>query len=663
MRRTALLAATALFAVASPAAAYVDNFRLVDQNRRSHELYYYADAPAVVIVTAANGSETSRAAAQALDALEETYAEQGVVFYMLNAELDDDREAVAAEIADLGVDVSVLMDERQLVAEGLGVTRAGEAFLIDPAQGWEVAYHGPVADADNAYLADALAAHLAGEEIASAEVALTTGEEIALPYADAAAHAEISYTDDVAPILMERCASCHAPGGIGPFAMTSYDVVRGYAPMIRETIRTDRMPPYFADPHIGEFKHDAELTLDQARTLVHWIEAGAERGEGDDPLVENVTQLAEWPLGEPDLILEVPAFDIPANGVIEYQYPAVANPLDHEVWLRASTVLPGSREGLHHVLSGYMPQMPDNGIGAQSSWRGSVGSYTPGQEAQVIPTDVGTQIPPGGAIGFQMHYTTFGRAETDVTRVGLYFYDEPPTYIKRSSVIADFTLAIPPGDADHFETAYMDFPRDAILYTIYPHAHYRGSSSELKIRYPDGTEEMLISLPRYDFNWQRDYDLVEPLEIPAGSKLIASWTYDNSERNFANPDPTRMVTWGDQTFAEMAYMRVNYRWVDETVENPIEGLAQFDAVSMIFGAMDDNLSDAIEREELVGPTGQGFLAAFPALDSNHDDAIDREEFAAATSMLNMMMESQLGGETQARSTPAPSDSSDAAGDE
>jgi hypothetical protein len=643
----AIVAALAsLFVAAAPASARVSNFRLTDHERRSHELYYHADAPAIVIMTTGVGCPIARTAAVFLEEIRDAYADKGVVFFLLDPNLQDTREMMVSEAESFGIDIPVLMDEQQFVAEELGVERTAEVFVIDPAKGYEVAYHGPVDDrlsyerqretAEHTWLIDALDAVLAGKEVATPEVADSPGCLINFPHTDKEEHAAISYSEHVAPILIEKCTACHAPGGIAPWAMTSYDLVRGYSLMIREVIRTDRMPPYFADPHVGTFKHDAALTPDQARTLVHWVEAGAQRGEGPDPLVEAVKPLPEWPLGEPDLILELPPFDIPATGVVEYQYPAVVNPLDHDVWLRASTIIPGVREGVHHILSGYMDEMPADGVGAQTSWRGSVGSYTPGQEAQIIPEDVGTPIPAGGAIGFQVHYTPFGREATSVTRVGLYFYDEPPKYVKRSSVIADFTLAIPPGEGDHLETAYMDFPRDAILYTIYPHAHYRGSSAELKIRYPDGREELLLSLPRYDFNWQRDYDLVEPLEIPAGSKLIARWTYDNSARNLANPDPAKFVTWGDQTFEEMAYMRVNYRWKDETSDNIIATDA-VDIGGQLFGAVDDNLNGRIERAELDRPMLTGLAAGLPTFDKNGDEAIDQEEFAAVSGMMGMLL--------------------------
>src|SRR6185437_13495655 len=245
----------------------------------------------------------------------------------------DSRDAVAAQAAKEGLSVPVLMDEQQLVGEQLGVQRDGEVFVINP-KTWAVAYRGPL----DGHASAAVEALLAGQAPAVTRVAYTTGEPVSFPAkAHAADFARISYSKDVAPILQEKCVSCHIAGGIGPFAMNSYSVIKGFSPMIRETIRTRRMPPYFADPHIGVFKNDQGLTADQTKTLVHWIEAGAPRGDGPDPLLANASKTApEWPtnLGKPDVIVDLPAFKVPATGLVEYQNQVVPNPFTQDTWLK-----------------------------------------------------------------------------------------------------------------------------------------------------------------------------------------------------------------------------------------------------------------------------------------------------------------------------------------
>ena len=175
-------------------------------------------------------------------------------------------------------------------------------------------------------------------------------------------------------------------------------------------------------------------------------------------------------------------------------------------------------------------------------------------------------MPPGGAVGFQGHYTPFGKEVTDRTKVALYFYkdDETPDLVMHNIDITNNAVEIPPNTARHVEVAYMDFPHDALLYSAFIHAHYRATASDLSIRYKDGTEKMLIALPRYQFGWQRHYTFAEPIKIPAGSRLIAHYVYDNSRQNPSNPDPSKTIVWGPQSWEEMFFTRLRYRWMDET---------------------------------------------------------------------------------------------------
>ncbi len=601
----------------------VDDFELTDHTRLAHRLYYFGYTPAIVLMTHTNGGKVTRESAAELEKIAAGYRAKGVLFYMLDSNLADSRDAVAAEAAKQGYTIPVLMDERQLVGEQLGVQREGEVFVINP-KTWAVAYRGPVGKT-----APALDAVLAGRAPAEARVAVTAGQPITLAMRGKTAEfAKISYSKDIAPIIQDKCVSCHLKGGIGPFAMDSYEVVKGFAPMIRETVRTRRMPPYFADPHIGHFKNDQGLTADQTKTLVHWIEAGAPRGDGADPLLVNKTRVAaDWPedLGKPDLIVDLPAFKVPATGIVAYQNMRVDNPFKQNAWLRAIAMKPGDRRVLHHVVSNHVP---DPTMRTEIPG-GSVGSYTPGAQPQVMGDGAGAPVPAGGKLNFQMHYTTFGQETTDKTQVGFYTLKAPPKYIKRSAVIGDFSLYIPAGEARHKEVAYMTFPADAYLYTLYPHSHYRGYHVELKMREPNGKETMLLSLPKYDFNWQRDYDPVTPIHVKAGSKLIATWVYDNSVHNPANPDPKRNVTWGEQSHEEMMYFRVNYRWADETTTNVRADLQQKLFANQMMGSLDDNIDGKVQLAELKGPMAAMFKTRFADLDKNKDGGLDASELSGA----------------------------------
>jgi peroxiredoxin len=631
---TAAVAGLAVMSLAAPAGIaadtpnatpqHVDDFQLTDHTRLAQHLRYFGYTPAIVIMSRSNGTAFSRTADAELQKLSDACKARGVVVWALDSNLADTRDAVAATAAQENLTVPVLMDEQQLVGEQLKVQREGEVFVINP-KTWTVAYRGPLDGHANAAV-DAL---LAGQAPQITRVSTAAGKPISFPAeAHAADFAKISYAKDVAPILQEKCVSCHIAGGIGPFAMNSYEIVKGFSPMIRETVRTRRMPPYFADPHIGVFKNDQGLSAEQTKTLVHWIEAGAPRGDGPDPLLANAGKRApEWPteLGKPDVIVDLPAYKVPATGLVEYQNQLVDNPFKQNTWLRAIAMKPGDRRVLHHVVSNHVP---DSSLPPAAIPGGSVGSYTPGAEPQVIADGAGAPVPAGGKLHFQMHYTTMGKETVDKTEVGFYTLKSPPEYIKRSTVISTFSLYIPAGEARHQEVAYLTFPADAYLYTLYPHSHYRGYHVELKAVMPDGKQEMLLSLPKYDFNWQRDYDPVKPILVKAGTKLVATWVYDNSEHNPANPDPKRNVTWGEQTPDEMMYFRVNYRWADETVNHVRNDLQSKLFASQMMGSLDSNLDGFIEPNEFKGPMA-GMRAKFAELDVNHDGKLDAAELAKA----------------------------------
>ena len=285
-----------------------------------------------------NGCPIVRNAWPTLKALRDEYSGKGVEFLMLNSNLQDDRDTIRAEAEAFGIDVPILVDETQLIGESLDLIRTAEVLIIDP-DGWQIAYRGPLddrltyerqkAEAKEHYVRDALDATLAGRPV---EVPRrdALGCLINFPEKGSDRHRSISYSETVAPILAEHCLGCHRPGGIAPWAMTEHRLMLGFAPMIREVLRTDRMPPWHSDPHVGQWLGDRSLSVDEIKTLVHWIEAGAPRGTGPDPLEELASPAPDWPLGEPDLIVTVPAFDVPATGVVDYQFPAVPNPLDRQ---------------------------------------------------------------------------------------------------------------------------------------------------------------------------------------------------------------------------------------------------------------------------------------------------------------------------------------------
>ena len=539
----------------------VDNFRLLDHTGASRELYYLSDMKAVVLVAQGNGCDVVRKSVPELQALRDKYRAQGVELLMINSNLADSRAAIEKEAKAQGIDLPILLDETQIIGESLGLKRNGELLVVNT-KGWKVAYRGPLSADGTPHAANALDSVISDTAVKTAQVAAAKGGkgcDLKFPEADRwQAHAKISYEKSIAPMLIDNCVTCHRQGGIGPWQMTSYDMIKGFSPMIREVVRTERMPPWHADPHYNVFSNDRSLSKDEIKTLVHWIEAGSPRGAGSDPLANLKKQWPEWALGEPDLIVEIPAFDVPPTGVIPYQMPMVDNPLDKDVWVRAVDFQPGDRTVLHHIIAtmGTTPESVRDG--------GSLGGYVPGAGPMLLPENTGVQVKKDAKFFFQMHYTVSGKAARDVSRMGLYFRKDAPPFQMRSAVLLNARLKIPANTKAHTESASKTFEHDVIVYNLLPHSHFRGKASNFIATYPDGRQETLLSVPNYDFNWQTTYELKTPKLLPAGTKVTHSTTWDNSTQNKANPDATRVVPWGQQTWDEMLYGVVRFRYVDES---------------------------------------------------------------------------------------------------
>ena len=534
----------------------VDDFRLNDQNGQTHELYYLSDMKAVVMLAAGNGCAASRTAAKTLDGLRARYQASGVEFLAIDSNLKDTPDSIAKEVKADGIGLAVLTDELQLIGESLGFVRNGEVLIVNP-QNWKVIYRGAAEKGGNHYVAAALDAALAGAPV-KVDHTDAAGCDIVMPERERrSAHARISYEKVIAPMLSAHCVACHRDGGIAPWQMSSYDMVRGFSPMIREVVRTKRMPPWHADPHYGVFSNDRSLTADETKALVHWIEAGSPRGGGSDPLTQVKKDWPVWPLGTPDLVVNLPKFEVPATGVIPYQMWTVDNPLDHDVWVRAVDFLPGARSNLHHIIATIGGEM----AGQKRDTDGSLADFVPGSEPLQIPPESGILLRKGAKFGFQAHYTVNGKPTSDVTQMGLYFMDKPPQYRYRAAIMANPRIKIPANTKSYTNDAVYKFDREVLVYSLHPHAHFRGAAAEFVAQYPDGREEVLLNVPRYEFNWQTTYELKTPIVLPAGTAVKYSMTYDNSTQNKANPDANRVVPWGQQTWDEMLFGVIRFRYL------------------------------------------------------------------------------------------------------
>ena len=552
-------------ALASDANTHVENFRLLDHTGQSHELYYYRDAKAIAILV--YGSEC-RASNRSFTDISRNYDSEGVEFFMLSGAADELRHSRASASGE----VPVLVDEAGIITESLSAFTPGEVLVIDP-QSWRIVYRGA-----ESQLQDTLGSLINGESVQSTTTEWSACSTPTTEMVASEHQADISYADDVAPILLEKCVSCHRQGGIGSWAMSDYTMVRGFALMIREVIRTQRMPPWHADPAIGHWSNDRSLSNEEVQTLVHWIEAGAPHDGGTDPLAEADLRYPTWEvaeiLGEPDYVIELPATEIPATGVLDYMDVYVDSPIERDVWVQAAEILPGDRTVLHHTITTYGERTWFDKLIGDISKKGALRHYAPGISNRPFPHDTGIFLPKGSTFEFQMHYTTTGKATVDQTRMGIWVYDEPPAHSMQAFFLQNHDIHIPAHASNHREEKSAVIPKDALLYSLLPHSHYRGKAAEFRAVYPDGSEEVLLSVPNYDFNWQTAYEFSEPKFVPAGTRLIQVNWWDNSARNLANPDPSEDVEWGDQSWEEMLFGEVTLRFLDEN-----EGRQQVSKIS------------------------------------------------------------------------------------
>ncbi len=620
-----------VFAISLPlqaAVQKVDNFVLLDHTGAAQELYYDRDAKAIVLIVQGNGCQIIRSLTPDFQALQEDYEKKGVRMFMLNSNLQDTRASIAKEAEEWNLGMPVLHDTAQVIGRSLNLTRTGEVIVIDP-ESQQIVYRGALNDrvdyerqkkgASETYVRDVLDDMLKGRDVAYREVN-GPGCLINFPEQEGAT---VSYADEIVPILTANCTGCHSEGGIAPWAMTDYNMIRGFAPMIREVLRTKRMPPWHADPEIGSFTGNHGLPDEDLATLLSWIEAGAPRGDDEDPLKALDAEKPNWALGEPDLILELPAFNVPASGEVDYEYPLVANPLDHGVWIVAGTIIPGDTKAVHHVLVGSMDEAPaeqDEG----EVFDNYIMGYAPGNESGLMPEGTGVYVPAGGYFAFQMHYTPYGREAVDVTKAGFYFADEPPANYLRQTVVVNPDIAIEPRNAAHEETAYFEFYDDATIYWLVPHAHYRGKAGSFELVYPDGRTEIVLSVPNYDFNWQRTYEFEEPIKVPAGTRIVHRMTYDNSSNNPGNPDPGREVPWGLQSWDEMLYGSVSFSWDNESSEAPLHDERTAD-VAQWMGFMDEDMDGLVQRGEMPFKLRMGLLFSFGDLDGDDNGGLNLDE--------------------------------------
>ncbi len=537
----------------------IEGFSLQDYRGKAWSLADFKDSKGVAVVFLGTECPVAGQYAARLQVLAGKYAEAGIAFIAIDSNQQDSITELAHFARIHRLEIPLLKDAANKVADQFGAQRTPEAFLLDGER--KVVFQGRIDDqftygiqrpkAEKSYLTGAIDQLLAGKpiEVPYAEPVGCHIGRVLTPQADS----DVTYSEQIARILQDNCVKCHRPGEIGPFSLTSYDEVVGWAEMIREVVKEQRMPPWHANPQIGHFKNDSRLSDADKLAIYRWVDAGAPEGNKAD--LPPPRQFVEgWQIGQPDQVFYITEkpYKVPATGEVRYQYFFVDPGFTEDKWIKAGECRPGNRAVVHHIIVGVVPPGGGGrglGDGQFSDW---LVATAPGARPMMLPDGLAKKVPAGSKLVFQMHYTPNGTAQEDRSSVG-FVYADPKSVIKRvaTDMAANPRFQIPPGAENHKVEATTGFGQDTLVLALFPHMHLRGKAFRYTAILPDGQREVLLDVPRYDFNWQNSYEFTEPKLMPKGSRMFCEAWFDNSEHNLANPDPTDTVRWGDQTWEEM----------------------------------------------------------------------------------------------------------------
>ncbi len=382
---------------------------------------------------------------------------------------------------------------------------------------------------------------------------------------------ETTFYKDVLPVLEKNCQSCHRPGEAAPMSFLTYEATRPYAKSIKSAVLSKKMPPWFADPHYGKFSNDRTLSETDVKTLVSWVDGGAKAGNAKDAPAP--VKFAEgWAIGQPDAVFEVPtAFVVPTSGTIDYQYVRLPTNFTEDKYVQFAEARPSDREHTHHIIAfirdpqspwmkdapigvPFVPSRDGKGEGGGGGFGGDfLAGYAPGTVPDTLKPGQAKLVPKGADIIFQLHYTADGKAGSDKSKVGVIFSKVTPTTRVLTLAATNPRFAIPANDPNYRVDSKITLFADSTLEMMLPHMHLRGKDFDFRVTYPDGRTEKLLSVPHYSFSWQLSYYLDKPLLLPKGTTIECTAHYDNSANNPANPDPTKEVKYGEQSWDEMMF--------------------------------------------------------------------------------------------------------------
>ncbi len=541
----------------------IPDFTLRDYRGLEHSLSDYADQEVIVVVFLGTDCPMVKLYGPHLNELAEKYAPKGVTFLGINSNRQDPPTKIGAWAQRHGVEFPILKDQRNEIADVFQAIRTPEVFILDKQRA--VRYWGRIDDQYSfstgvGYGRPKVSRH----DLVIAVDELLAGNEVSVAVTEAKGchigrvpkvepHGNVTYSNHIARIFQASCVECHREGQIAPFPLTNYEESVGWGEMIREVVQEERMPPWYANPAHGEFANDARLSVEEKQLIDEWVSNGMPEGDKSD--LPEPRQFTEgWGIPEPDEVFYMAdePFEVPAEGVVDYQYFTVDPGFTEDKWVRAFEAKPGNLAVVHHIIC-FIQDPKSQGRGLREGSGAQVG-YAPGSPPRVYPEGVAMRIPAGSKLVFQMHYTPVGTAQLDRSCIGLVYEDaEKVTHEVKGGVCGTVAFAIPPHENDYVVKCKTKLRRDTTLISMLPHLHLRGTAFRYEAEYPDGTWEVLLDVPRYDFNWQLWYDVMEPKVLPKGTRLHCTAHYDNSLDNVYNPNPDDTVRFGDQTWEEMMF--------------------------------------------------------------------------------------------------------------
>jgi peroxiredoxin len=539
---------------ATPIGRTIDEFELRDYRGAEHKLSDLADRKLVVVAFLGCECPLAKLYGPRLAALASEFEPQGVAILGVNSNCQDSITEMAAYARRHEIAFPLLKDPGNELADQFGATRTPEVFVLDRDR--VVRYWGRI---DDQFLVGIQRPQPTRRDLALALDELLAGQPVSVTQTQALgchigrvakreAHGDVTYSNQIARLFQRRCIECHREGEIAPFPMTSFDEVVGWADTIREVVDEGRMPPWFANAEYGHFANDARLSEEEKQLVRDWVAGGCTEGDRVElPPQRQFT--VGWQIPVPDQVIYIAdePVTVQAEGVVKYQYYQVDPGFTEDKWIQAAEARPDNRSVVHHIVAFFVPP----GEKARGG-RGAMIGYAPGMPPSKFPDGAAMLVPAGSKVVFQMHYTPNGKEQNDRSYVGLKFADpDSVKYRMGGGMAPNNFFEIPPGAENHEVHSQHVFAKDARLLTLTPHMHLRGKAFRYEAEFPDGSREILLDIPHYDFNWQLRYTLAEPKLMPKGTKLHCTAHFDNSENNLANPDPTKAVHWGDQTWEEM----------------------------------------------------------------------------------------------------------------